>query len=62
MGKVFRFVIILFIGLTIAVAVYAISNWDFRDYAEIQDVDCVPPMSEWEQQCLDAGRCRCATY
>ena len=28
----------------------------------VRGIDCMPPMSPSEQECLDKGECYCATY
>ncbi|MBR5419164.1 hypothetical protein IK110_02860 [Candidatus Saccharibacteria bacterium] len=44
---------ILLAALAIAVIVFL---------SKPRGIDCMPPMSESEQACLDSGRCYCETY
>lgn len=56
---------ILLAALATAVIIFLVSRKDSTPlpiFGEPQGIDCMPPMSESEQACLDSGRCYCETY
>lgn len=54
-------VLAIFVAIAVLVAVLVVIFVVIRGNNR-REIDCMPPMSASEQDCLDKGECYCATF
>jgi len=54
--------IVIAVILSLGIAAFFMNYFDAAEKVTRRGIDCMPPIEEEKQACLDSGRCYCETY